>query len=405
MPVFDGLCPAMTKQGIGRKSAMKSIAIATLALLGAAPALAQQGVSTNEIVIGTAQDLSGPIVNFSKAAVNGMRMRVDEISAAGGIQGRKLRLVVEDHGYDPKKAVLAAQKLVQQDRIFAALGSIGTATAMAAMPIYLDNKVAHLFPLSGAREMFEPLAPLKFSFAAPYYDQIRAGIKRLVKEKGLQKVCTLYQDDDFGLEVMRGAEQGLKDIGAAYVERTTYKRGATDFSSQVSKMKEAGCDGVVMGTIIRETIGTIATAKKLDWNPVFVGTTASYSEIIHKLGGAAVNGFYSTCTVNNPYADDPSPKVREWFAAYKGKYGEDPTVLSAYGYQLTGLFIDAAQKAGKELNPDTLNKAIESSKFPGDMFGADENTFSATKHLGTDRAMLCQIQDGRWKSVSEYLTN
>src|SRR3954469_1279125 len=354
---------------------MKSITIAVLALLAATPGLAQQGVSANEIVVGTAQDLSGPIVNFSKAAVNGRRMRVDEINAAGGIQGRKLRLVVEDHGYDPKKAVLAAQKMVQQDKIFAALGSIGTPTAMAAMPIYLDNKVAHLFPLSGAREMFEPIAPLKFSFAAPYYDQIRAGIKRLVKEKGLKKVCTIYQDDDFGLEVMRGAEAGLKDINATYAERTTYKRGATEFSSQVAKMKEAGCDGVVMGTIIRETIGTIATAKKLDWNPVFVGTTASYSEIIHKLGGSAVNGFYSTCTVNNPYADDPDPKVREWFAAYKAKYNEDPTVFSVYGWEITNMFGIAATAAGKDLNPDTLNKAIETSKFPSDIFGNDENTF------------------------------
>ena len=77
-------------------------------------------MSPTEIVIGTAQDLSGPIVNFSKAAVNGMRMRIDEANAAGGINGRKLRLVVEDHGYDPKKAVLAAQKLVQQDKIFVA---------------------------------------------------------------------------------------------------------------------------------------------------------------------------------------------------------------------------------------------------------------------------------------------
>jgi branched-chain amino acid transport system substrate-binding protein len=384
---------------------MKFLAAATLALIAATPALAQQGVSANEIVVGTAQDLSGPIVNFSKATVNGMKMRVDEINAAGGIHGRKLRLVVEDHGYDPKKAVLAAQKMVQQDKIFAALGSIGTPTAMAAMPIYLDAKVAHLFPLSAAREMFEPIAPLKFSFAATYYDQIRAGIKRLVKEKGLKKVCTLYQDDDFGVEVMKGAEHGLKDIGMTYAERTTYKRGATEFSSQVAKMKEAGCDGVVMGSIIRETIGTIATAKRLDWNPVFVGTTASYSDIIHKLGGPAVNGFYSTCTVNNPYADDPNPKVKEWFAAYKAKFNEDPSVFSVYGWEIINMFGIAAAAAGKDLSPDTLNKAIETTKFPADMFGADENTFSATKHLGTDRAMLCQIQDGKWKSVSEYLTN
>src|SRR5437588_2840651 len=236
---------------------MKSIAIATLALIAVTPASAQQGVSANEIVIGTAQDLSGPIVNFSKATVNGMRMRIEEITAAGGIHGRKLRLVVEDHGYDPKKAVLAAQKMVQQDKIFAALGSIGTATAMASMPIYLDAKVAHLFPLSAAREMFLPLAPLKFSFAAPYYDQIRAGLKKLIKEKGLKKICTVYQDDDVGSEVMQGGEQRLKDIGMTYAERTTYKRGATELSSEVAKMKDACCDGDVMGRTIRETFGVI----------------------------------------------------------------------------------------------------------------------------------------------------
>jgi branched-chain amino acid transport system substrate-binding protein len=379
---------------------------AVLVLFASTPALAQtQGVSPTEIVLGTAQDLSGPIVNFSKAAVNGMRLRVDEINAAGGIHGRKLRLVVEDHGYDPKKAVLAAQKMVQQDKIFAVLGSIGTATAMASMSIYLDKNVAHLFPLTGAREMFEPVQKLKFGFAAPYYDQIRAGIKKLVAEKGLKKVCSLYQDDDFGLEVMRGAETGLKDIGMTYAERTTYKRGATDFSSQVAKLKEAGCDAVVMGTIIRETIGTIATAKRMDWNPVFVGTTASYSEIIHKLGGPAVNGFYSTCTINNPYADDPSPKVSEYFAAYKAKFNEDPTVFSVYGRQIITMFADAAAAAGKDLTPESLNKAIESTKFVDNVFGADEQTFSATKHLGSERAMLCQIVDGKWKSVSPYLTN
>lgn len=384
---------------------MKSITVATLALLAATPALAQQGVSPTEILIGTAQDLSGPIVSLSKPAVNGMRMRIDEVNAAGGVNGRKLRLVVEDHGYDPKKAVLAAQKMVQQDKIFAALGSIGTPTAMAAMPIYLDNKVAHLFPLTGARQMFEPLHDLKYSFSAPYYEQIRAAMKRVIRDKNLKKICTIYQDDDFGLEVMQGGEHALKDLGMTYAEKTTYKRGATDFSSQVQKMKEAGCDGVVMGTIIRETIGTIATARRLDWNPQFVGTTASYFDIIHKLGGAAVNGFYSACTINYPYEDDKSEKVRAWFAGYKDKYKEDPTVLSAYGYVLTDLFIAAVTKAGKDLTPDTLAKALASLSVPADFLGGDEQKFSPTKHLGSDRAMLCQIQDGKWKSVSEYLTN
>ena len=142
-------------------------------------------------------------------------------------------------------------------------------------------------------------------------EQIRAAMKRVIKDKNLKKICAVYQDDDFGQEVLQGGEHALKDLGMTYAEKTSYKRGATDFSSQVAKMKEAGCDGVVMGTIIRETIGVIATGRKLDWNPAFVGTTASYFDIIHKLGGAAVDGFYSACTINYPYADDPKKEVRD----------------------------------------------------------------------------------------------
>jgi branched-chain amino acid transport system substrate-binding protein len=379
-------------------------ALAAAGALGAA-GLAQaqvQGVTKTEIVIGTAQDLSGPIVGFSKPAVNGMRMRVDEINEAGGIHGRKLRLVVEDHGYDPKKAVLAAQKMIQKDRIFAVVGSIGTPTAMAAMPLYLEKKVAHLFPLTGARQMYEPLAPLKFSFATPYYDQIRAGIKRLVKEKGAKSVCVIHQDDDFGLEVKEGAEAGLKEIGMKFTEVTTYKRGATDFSSQVQKMRGAGCDTVVMGTIIRETIGTIATARKLGWNPEFIGTTASYDGIIAKLGGPAVNGFYSTCQISFPYEDDASKNVRDWYRRYKEKFKEEPTLFSAYGYVIINMFAAAAEKAGPNLTPDTLNKALESLSLPRDMFGGPEQSFGPNKHLGTNRVKLCQIQNGRWVSVTDY---
>ncbi|MBM3385556.1 MAG: ABC transporter substrate-binding protein, partial [Betaproteobacteria bacterium] len=188
-------------------------ALATAAALGAAGlAHAQgQGVTAKEIVLGTAQDMSGPVAPFSKPAVNGMRMRVDEINASGGIHGRMIKLVVEDHGYDPKKAVLAAQKMIQKDRIFAAIGSIGTPTAMAAMPLYLDKGVLHLFPLSAARQMYEPLHKYKYSFAATYFDQMRAGLKHLVKERGHKRICSLYQDDDFGLEVHAGGEAALKD--------------------------------------------------------------------------------------------------------------------------------------------------------------------------------------------------
>ena len=383
----------------------QALIAAAFALAAAPLAIAQtQGVSKTEIVIGTEQDLSGPIVAFSKQLKNGMEMRVEEINAAGGIHGRKLKLIIEDHGYDPKKAVLATQKLVQKDKIFAMVGLIGTPTAMAAMPILFAKNIPNLFPITAAREMYEPLHRLKYSVTATYYEQVRASVKHMVRLKGFKKVCTLYQDDDFGLEVMRGAEAGLKEINMALAEKTTYKRGATDFSSQVAKMKDTGCDLVILGTIIRETIGTIGTARKLGWNVEFMGTSASYTDLIHKLGGPAMNGFYSTNTVNNPYMDDASKNVREWALKYKDKYKEDPAVFSVYGYQVIDLFIRMADKAGPNLTTDTFINAIEKFSMPRDMFGGDELSFSKTKHLGSNRARLSQIVNGKWTPITDYIT-
>ena len=365
----------------------------------------QMGVSKSEIVVGTIQDLSGPLAGYGKALRYGMQMRVDELNEQGGINGRKLKFVVEDSGYDPKKGLLAAQKMVQQDKIFAMVGTIGTAVNLATFPTLFDKGVMNLFPLTAAREMYEPLHKLKFSFAAPYYNQIRMGVKWLVKERGAKKFCVIYQDDDFGTEVLKGAEDGLKDIKLSFAEVTSFKRGATDFSAQVAKMKAADCDTVVLGTIIRETIGTIGTARKMGWNPNFIGSSAAYTDLIHKLGGKAMDGLYATHTVSVPYMDDPSKNVRDWGARYKTKFNEDPGLFSAYGYEAMDMFAQTVRKTGANLTTDSFLKVLESTTFPRDMFGSDEFSFTPKQHLGSDKARIGQIQNGRWMTLTDYMSH
>jgi branched-chain amino acid transport system substrate-binding protein len=387
---------------------MKLKTIAAVAALAGATGLAlaqnsNQGVSKAEITIGSIQDLSGPIAGFGKQVRLGMMLRVDEINEQGGINGRKLKLFVEDSAYDPKKAVLAAQKLVNQDKIFAMIGHIGTAQNLAAMPVQFEKNVINFFPVTAAREMYEPFHRLKYSFAATYYDQMRTVTPKLVKEKGAKKVCTMYQDDEFGLEVMRGAEDGLKAAGMTLVEKTSYKRGATDFSSQVQKMQASGCDFVVLGTIIRETIGAIGTARKLGYSPTFLGSSAAYTDLIHKLGGPAMNGLYATHTSQHPYLDEADQPIRFWANKYKTKFNEDPTVFSVYGYNAIDAFAAAARKAGANLNTDGFIKAMDTMVIPKDIFGSPEATFGPKKRLGNETSRMSQITDGKWKVVSDYV--
>ena len=372
--------------------------------LGAGLAQAQsQGVSKDTITVGSIQDLSGPLAGFGKQVRAGMQLRVEELNEQGGVNGRRIQLLVEDSGYDPKRAVLAAQKLVNQDKIFAMVGHIGTAQNLAAMPVQFEKNVVNFFPVTAAREMYDPFHRLKYSFAATYYDQMRLAVPKLVKEKSAKKVCSIYQDDEFGLEVQRGAEEGLKTINVTMAEKTTFKRGSTDFSSQVARLKAAECDLVVMGTLIRETIGTIATARRSGYNPTFIGSSGAYTDLIHKLGGPAMNGLYATMTVQNPYLDEASQPIRFWANKYKTKFNDDPTVFSVYGYMVVDAFIRAAQKAGNNLSTDNFVKAMDGMVIPPDIFGSPEMRFTAQQRLGSNVSRLSQIQDGRWKVVSDYM--
>jgi branched-chain amino acid transport system substrate-binding protein len=375
--------------------------LAALAVSGAALAQ-QQGVSKTEITVGTIQDLSGPLAGYGKAVRNGLLLRIDEVNEQGGVNGRKLKLITEDSGYDPKRAVLAAQKLVNQDKIFIMAAHLGTAQNNAAMPVQFEKKVVNFLPVTAAREMYEPFNKYKYAFFATYFDQMRAAVASLVKEKKISKVCAIYQDDEFGLEVLRGAEASLKTLNMDFTEKTSYKRGATDFSSQVARMKGAGCEMVVLGTIIRETVGTIAESRKTGFNPLFIGSSAAYTDLIHKLGGKAMDGMYATMNVPHPYLDEASNPIRFWANKYKTKFSEDPTVFSVYGYVIMDTFIQAAQKTGPNLTSDSFVAAMDKMTVPTDIFGSPEGTFSPTKHLGSNKSRLSQIQDGKWKIISEY---
>ena len=366
-------------------------------------ALAQQGVTKDQILIGSIQDLSGPLAGYGKQARSGMQLRIDEVNEQGGVHGRKLKLLVEDSGYDPKKAVLAAQKLVNQDKIFLMAAHLGTAGNNAAMPIQFEKHVVNFMPLTAAREMYEPTHRYKYALLSAYYDQIRIALPKMVNDKSVKKICIIYQDDEFGLEVLRGAEAGLKTLNMELTEKTSFKRGSTDFSSQVARMKSGGCELVVLGTIIRETIGTIAEARKTGFNPIFLGSVAAYTDLIHKLGGKAMDGMYATNSVQNPYLDEASQPLRFWANKYKTKFNDDPTVFSAYGYIIIDMFIRAAQKAGPGLTTDSFVKAMDALSVESDIFGSPPVSFSATKRLGSNWSRLSQIQDGKWKPVSDYI--
>src|SRR5713226_7456142 len=394
--------------GFGR-TALAGVAFALMV----APATAQtkvatQGISDNEIVVGSHQDLSGPVKVWGVSVANGMRMAVDEINAAGGIHGRKLRLIIEDSGYDPKRAVLATQKLIEKDRVFSMLGSMGSPTVLAAQDIVLDAGITQLFPLTAAEFTFkiDPAKPqerLKFANLLPYVESTRAAVKFMVEAKNFTKPCIMHQDDEYGKNVLDGFNQQLTAMKLTPASITSYKRGASDFSAQVAKMKADGCDMVVLGTVIRETIGAMGEAKKLGWEVTFLGATPTNVLEVPALGKDVVEGLYAAAGFEIPYEDTAKGKVKEWLVNYKKMFGTDANTQAIIGYNAIETFAFYANLAGKDLTGQKLLDALESGKEYQDIFGSPPVKFSKTNHLATEVTQVQQVKNGRWVVLQDGL--
>src|SRR5258705_4500457 len=250
-----------------------------------------------------------------------MKMAAEEVNAAGGIHGRKIKLILEDSGYDPKRAVLATQKMVERDKIFAMVGPMGSPTVLAAQDILFDAGVLQLFPLTAAEFTFkfDPAKPqerLKFNNLLPYVESTRAALKYMIEAKNFKKPCIMRQDDECGKSVLDGFTQQLEAMKVTPASITSFKRGASDFSAQVAKMKADGCDMVVLGTVIRETIGAMGEAKKLGWEVTFLGATPTNVLEGPALGKEAGEGLYAASGFEIQYEDTAKGKEKDWLAIY-----------------------------------------------------------------------------------------
>src|SRR5271166_5534023 len=222
---------------------------AAFAIALIAPAMAadsQRGVTDNEIVIGTYTDLSGVTAMWGVNNTNAWRMVFDEVNAAGGINGRKVKYIVEDNQYQVPRSVQAANKLINKDGVFMMVANGGTPMNNAVMPDQLAKGVANIFPLTSARSMYEPLHHLKFGLAASYYDQMRSGVKVFVSEHHSKAICAMSQDTDFGRDVMDGARDQLKAMDLKLVAETLHKPTDTDFSAPIARLRDANCDLILL---------------------------------------------------------------------------------------------------------------------------------------------------------------
>ena len=353
-----------------------------------------QGVSDDEIILGMHTDISGPVSSFGKYSVEGVQMRIDEINKAGGIHGRMLKIIAEDHQYQVPRAVQAANKLLNKDKIFLMVASLGTPMNNAVFEAQEKKDIPNLFPLSSARSMTDPLHRLKFGALSSYYDQIRAGVKWAINERGKNKICVLYQDNDFGQETYEATVDQLNEMGLELHEKATNKPTDTDLTSQITKLKNAGCEAVAMGTIVKDTILGYTKARQMKWDALFFGQVASFHPVIASQPDGVTDGFYTFAQFDTPSKANCSPEICDWIDTYESIFGNSPNIGSAYGYMYMDITARALEIAGRDLTTDSFLNALESINDYKIPFSDTTLSWSPEKHLGANVAYLFEVQNG-----------
>ncbi len=377
---------------------MKSL-LAAVALTLAVPAVAaeQRGVSDSEIVIGTYTDLSGVTAMWGVNNSNSWRMVFDQVNAAGGINGRKIKYILEDNQYQVPRSVQAANKLINRDGVFIMVANGGTPMNNAVMPDQIAKGVANIFPLTSARSMYEPLNHFKFGLGSSYYDQTRSGVKYFVEQRHKKKVCAMAQDTDFGRDVTDGVKDQLKAANMTLAGETLHKPTDTDFSAAAARMKDANCDLIVVGGIVRDSVQIVSAIRKLDWNVDMIGQAASYDEVVATVPGGVTEGFYSMTPMLFVAETPTTPEQKAFAADYKKLYGKEPNFAAQIGYTGAQVTVQALKNGGKGLTADSFVAGMEAIKDYRDIFGSPVISFSATKHQGSNQSFLCVVKDGHWQ--------
>ena len=381
---------------------LKYSLLAALLCAGVAGAARAAGVSDREIVLGTHLDLSGPVAAGMPSLRNGMQMRLDEANDAGGVNGRKFRLVVEDNGFQPQMAVRAVDKLIRQDEVFAIVNPFGSGTNAAVVKRAVDEGVIYFSPW-GASSTFRKVAgdsPLLFT-TTPNYDTImNTGVTWMLDQFKPRKVGYIYQEGPIGALMGEGVKKALAAKNMAYAAEAGFKPTDIDFSSQVARMKAADVDLIVLASVTRDTIGVMTEVKKIGWTNVKIITgNPGRTGIVLQLGKDNVEGLYGVGTWKLYTADNGPAPVKAWFAAYKKKYTNEPDENALLAYSYADMFVKAVQGAGRDLTADKVVKYLQSTTFEAPIF-YDKQTFKGN-HFDPEYVEIDQVKGGVWTSLTK----
>jgi len=380
-----------------------ALALATVA----SGAASETGVTSTQVTIGGTTPLSGPASAYQSVA-KGAAAYFRYVNAKGGVNKRKINYIYKDDAYDPSKTVDATRELVSQDKVFAIFNSLGTDQNLATRAYLNALKVPQLFVASGATTFGNDYK--KYPYTIGYQPNYRAeGTiygRYVVKHAPKARIGVLYQNDDYGKDLLVGLQRGLGAKAGLVKSKQSYNVDDPDVQSQIAKLKAAKVNTLMVFATPKFAIQAYVYARKLSWKPLVYMNAVSSAANIMGLSTAATNKKQTEGTISIVFLKDPTDPswrndsgmklYRSIMKKYKG--GNPNDVYAVYGMSVAHTFVAALQRAGKNPTRAGIMKAAGSLNVKNDPFllpGIAVKT-GAGDHFPLDQAKLQRYHNGHW---------
>ena len=386
------------------KRVMGTLIIIGLLAVGCVKRAPSPGVTDTEILIGNVQDLSGPMKELGAVIPSGSNMYFQYINDQGGVHGRSIKMLIEDHQYNPQKAVAATKKLVEKDQVFCLYQIIGTSPCEAIRPILSETGTPLIAPATNSGTMSDlsrEAGDLIFHTDTGYDRQAEILVGYILNQNSDAKIGLVYQDDDYGENVLEGIARAESEHEIT-VQKESYQRGAIDFKGQTMNLLKGGCTDVIIAGIIREPVTVMKTAEAMNYKPNFFGTGPTVDARVGKLAGSAGEGFTATYWANMWNSDAPGPIL---YRELCEKYDIPEPYIGLYhyyGFATAQLLVEGLERAGRNPTRKSLVRGLETFKN-WDVGSFPPITYNRNDHAGVDKVQLVQMQNGEQVVITDWL--
>ncbi len=364
----------------------------------------QTGISDDEIVIGSSLALGGHAGYLGTQTLHGAMAYLEHINAAGGVHGRRIRLVVYDDGYDPPRCLVNTQRLLIEDRVFSLFCYVGTPTTVRVLPLIEEARIPLVGMFTGANALREPLNRYLINVRASYYQETAAAVRYLVERLNIRQIAVFYQYDAYGFDGLRGTELALKEFGLVPVSKGSYVRGTLDVEAGLARIHASGARSVVMIGTYEPCARFIRTAREKGYHPVFYNVSFVGADALARLLGEEGEGVIVSQVVPPPDNLDSDKRlwgVGEYVDLLATHYPEDrPNFVGLEGYVNARVLVEGLRRAGRDLNREAFIRAIESIR-DYDLGIANPLSFSPFDHQGLERVYFTRIEGGRFVLIEE----